>query len=72
MDGETYPLRRVGGHPFQDETLEALVGEHIRGTGRLSGRTLFIREWEVVPAPDDQDTPPKQKGEKKGKRREDG
>ena len=42
-----YKLRRTGGNPFRDETLEALVGKRIRCTGTLDGDEIFMDDWSV-------------------------
>lgn len=44
-DGGDYVLRIVGGHPFQDPRLEALVGKTIRATGTLHAYTLIATTW---------------------------
>lgn len=41
-------LRRRGGNAFRDPQLEELVGRRIRGTGRRSGSTLILTEWEEL------------------------
>jgi hypothetical protein len=46
-DGELL-LRRQGGNPFSDETLESLVGKEIDGHGRLVGDTLIMDRWEEM------------------------
>ena len=38
-------LRRVGGNAFRDETLEALVGATITGTGIVVGQTFIMQDW---------------------------
>ncbi|MBI1762074.1 MAG: hypothetical protein HYR56_11645 [Acidobacteria bacterium] len=44
-EGE-YVLRRQGGNPFHDETLERLVGKRIVAEGVLTGYTLLLSSWE--------------------------
>ncbi len=43
-----FKLRRVGGNPFHDETLDQLEGHSIRCTGELDGNEIFMSGWEVV------------------------
>jgi hypothetical protein len=43
-------LRRQGGNAFKDPELEELVGLRIRGTGRRSGSTLILTDWEELKA----------------------
>ena len=40
--GEELILRRAGGNAFRDETLEALVGKTITGTGIVAGQTFIM------------------------------
>ena len=40
-----YVLRRLGGNPFEDSTLEKLVGKTITATGELTGHTLMMSDW---------------------------
>ena len=42
----SYHLRRRGGHPLQDENLEALVGMRIRAQGSIAGPTFILDSWE--------------------------
>lgn len=44
--GDELVLRRQGGNAFQDPVLDALVGHRIRATGRRSGSTLILTDWE--------------------------
>ncbi len=51
VDGRRYRLRRPGGNPFVDPTLDALVGRTIAGRGELlAGSTLLLRDWHEVAA----------------------
>ena len=43
-------LRRQGGNAFRDPLLEDLVGRRIRGTGRRSGSTLILTDWQDLGA----------------------
>jgi hypothetical protein len=43
-------LRRLGGNPFADPELDALVGATIRCTGELRGSTLIVSSWTDAPA----------------------
>ena len=45
VDG-AYVLRRKGGNPFHDETLQALIGRTIRCTGTIVNYTLILTDWE--------------------------
>ena len=40
-----YVLRRVGGNPFEDSTLNKLVGKDITATGDVTGYTLMMSGW---------------------------
>ena len=40
-----YVLRRVGGNPFEDSTLNKLVGKDITATGDVTGYTLMMSDW---------------------------
>jgi hypothetical protein len=46
--GDELILRRAGGNAFRDETLEALVGTTITGTGIVVGQTFIMQEWTVT------------------------
>jgi hypothetical protein len=48
----TYRLRRRGGHPFYDPTLEPLVGKTLLAEGTVAGPTFILDGWEI-------DAPPK-------------
>jgi hypothetical protein len=43
--GDEFILRRAGGNAFGDETLEALVGTTITGTGIVVGQTFIMQDW---------------------------
>jgi hypothetical protein len=43
--GDEFILRRAGGNAFRDETLEALVGTTITGTGIVVGQTFIVQDW---------------------------
>lgn len=45
-DQGEYVLRRQGGNPFHDESLEQLVGKQIVAEGVLTGYTLLLTSWE--------------------------
>lgn len=45
--GEQHILRRVGGHAFRDQALEALLGKTVTGTGRVTGQTFIMDDWSV-------------------------
>jgi hypothetical protein len=40
-----YVLRILGGNPFADPRLDALVGKRIRAHGELHGYTFIMRDW---------------------------
>jgi hypothetical protein len=44
-EGREYVLRRLGGNPFHDEELEALVGKRIACEGMLHGYTFIFEKW---------------------------
>jgi hypothetical protein len=46
--GDEFILRRTGGNAFRDETLEALVGTTIIGTGIVAGQTFIMQDWTVT------------------------
>ena len=43
--GDAYLLHQRGGNPFEDATLEALVGKHIEGSGAVRGYSLYLSKW---------------------------
>jgi hypothetical protein len=43
--GDEFILRRSDGNAFRDETLEALVGTTITGTGTVVGQTFIMKDW---------------------------
>ena len=45
-----FKLRRRGGPPFVDETLEELVGKRIRASGVVSAGQFIVDEIEVTGA----------------------
>ena len=47
-DQGNYVLRRQGGNPFSDATLNELVGKRIHCKGILTEHTLIISEWTVL------------------------
>ncbi len=46
-DGDEYVLRRLGGNAFRDETIEALVGATVTGTGLVTDHTFIMKDWTV-------------------------
>ena len=44
----SFVLRRIGGNPFSDPTLDKLVGKNVVCHGKLHGYTLMIKDCEVV------------------------
>ena len=40
-----FVLRRLGGNPFADPEIDALVGRSLRFTGELRGSTLIVSSW---------------------------
>jgi hypothetical protein len=44
----TFKLRRQGGNPFVDETLEQLVGKTIECEGVVINGSLFLSKWGVI------------------------
>ena len=40
-----YVLRRLGGNPYEDSTLDKLVGKNITATGEVTGQTLMMSDW---------------------------
>ena len=40
-----YVLRRIGANPFEDATLDKLVGKTITATGEVAGFTLMMSDW---------------------------
>jgi hypothetical protein len=45
-EARTYLLRRLGGNAFQDEVLEGLVGQRIRGRGRVVDQVFLLEDWD--------------------------
>ncbi len=45
--GHVFALRRAGGNPFRDGTLEELVGKTITGSGTVSGRSFIMDSWKI-------------------------
>jgi hypothetical protein len=52
-EGGELTLRRMGGNPFADPELDALVGRRLRFTGTVRGTTLIVRDWR-----EDSEAPP--------------
>ena len=46
-DTTEFILRRQGGNPFSDPTLDQLVGQTIVAEGTVHGVTLIMTEWRV-------------------------
>ncbi len=46
-EGE-FKLRRQGGNPFEDETLNALEGKEIEGEGIVRKNQFIMSRWEVI------------------------
>ena len=46
--GQTYALRRAGGNPFSDASIDELVGKTITGTGIVADGHFIMDHWEVV------------------------
>lgn len=44
---QAFILRRVGGHPFKDPTLQGLLGKAITADGNLKFPTFFMTSWKV-------------------------
>jgi hypothetical protein len=42
----TYLLRRQSGNAFQDDVLEELIGQRIRGRGRVVDQVFLLESWE--------------------------
>jgi len=47
--GRIYALRRAGGHPFNDNALDELVGKTITGMGVVAGGSFIMDSWSVAP-----------------------
>ncbi len=47
-DGRDLVLRRRDGNPFQDDVLEALVGQTIRGHGDVHEYLFLLDDWQTV------------------------
>lgn len=43
-----YVLRRRGGNPFADPTLEKLIGKRVSFVGEVHGYTLIVSGWVEV------------------------
>ena len=46
--GEEYVLRREGGNPFTDPTLDEMVGKRVRFKGLVHGYTLIFSDCEPI------------------------
>ncbi len=46
-EGE-FVLRRQGGHPLQDDTLDLLVGRKISAEGHVNGQYFNMIEWKEL------------------------
>jgi len=46
--GERFKLRRRGGNPFQDPTLDPLEGKRIECEGILRGYQIIMTRWKVL------------------------
>jgi hypothetical protein len=46
--GEEYVLRREGGNPFTDPSLDELVGKQVRLKGLIHGYTLIFSDCEPI------------------------
>lgn len=46
--GQIWKLRRLGGHPFRDPVLDALVGTRVAIDGRAEGANWFFEHWWVI------------------------
>ncbi len=46
--GQVWKLRRIGGNPFRDPVLDALVGAAVEIDGRAEGASLFFERWRVL------------------------
>jgi len=46
--GQIYALRRTGGNPFSDATMDELVGKTITGTGIVASGSFIMDRWEVA------------------------
>ena len=46
-EGE-FVLRRQGGHPLQDDTLDLLVGRKIAAEGHVNGQYFNMIEWKEL------------------------
>lgn len=46
--GPAYLLRRRDGNPFEDPTLDALVGKSIEGSGTVQGYSFYLSKWREV------------------------
>ncbi|HEV8436915.1 MAG TPA: hypothetical protein VGT40_02370 [Methylomirabilota bacterium] len=46
--GREYVLRREGGHPLRDPTLEELIGKTIECEGSIHEYVLIMSRWHVV------------------------
>jgi hypothetical protein len=47
VEGE-FKLRRQGGNPFHDKTLDRLEGEKIEGEGILRGNQFVMSAWKIL------------------------
>jgi hypothetical protein len=43
--GDEFVLQRIGGNPFADASLDALVGKRIEGNGTKRGYSFYLTKW---------------------------
>ena len=43
-----FKLRRKGGNPFSDKTLEQLEGKEIEGEGMIRSNQFIMDRWEIL------------------------
>ena len=43
-----FKLRRVGGNPFSDPSLDKYIGKTIKAIGTLSGYTFHVKDIEII------------------------
>ncbi|MBD0280445.1 MAG: hypothetical protein ICV81_21120 [Flavisolibacter sp.] len=48
-DNASYVLRRAGGNPFQDQSLQKLKGKTITAKGVISDYLFFMTEFKIQP-----------------------
>ena len=47
--GQAHVLRRVGGNPFRDPQLDALLGQSLLLLGEVRDSYFLVHQWQPIP-----------------------